>query len=112
MVMRLQNRRQGSRQHTSQLGKELGSQLSSAKDERASRSHEVSLAARLRRPQLPSEGFVRLDAVLAVIPVSRSTWWAGVRSGRFPAPVKLSPRITAWRVEDIRKLIEDLRGRH
>ena len=40
------------------------------------------------------------------IPVSKSTWWAGVRSGRFPKPVKLGRRITVWRVEDIRALIE------
>ena len=39
------------------------------------------------------------------IPVSKSTWWAGVKSGRFPKPVKLGPRTTAWRVEDIRSLI-------
>ena len=42
----------------------------------------------------------------AIIPVSKSTWWAGVKAGRFPAPVQLGPRITAWRVEDIRALIE------
>jgi len=41
------------------------------------------------------------------IPVSSSTWWAGVKSGRFPAPVKLGPRITAWREEDIRRLIAE-----
>jgi prophage regulatory protein len=59
------------------------------------------------RIQLPETGFVRLPQVLAVIPVSRSTWWAGVKSGRYPKPVKtLGPRITAWRVEDIRALIE------
>jgi predicted DNA-binding transcriptional regulator AlpA len=39
--------------------------------------------------------------------VSKSTWWAGVKEGRYPQPVKLGRRITAWRVEDIRKLIED-----
>ena len=32
--------------------------------------------------------------------------WAGVKAGRYPKPVKLGPRITAWRVEDIRTLIE------
>ena len=41
-----------------------------------------------------------------IIPVSRSTWWDGVKSGRFPRPVKLGPRITVWRVEDIRRLIQ------
>ena len=56
---------------------------------------------------LPHAGFVRLKEVLRVIPVSRSTWWAGVRSGRYPASIKLGARITAWRVEDIRQLIRD-----
>jgi len=49
---------------------------------------------------------MRLPAVLSVFPVSRSTWWAGISTGRFPKGVKLGPRITAWKVEDIRKLIE------
>lgn len=58
---------------------------------------------------LPATGFLRLNSVLAPdgpIPVSKSTWWDGVKSGRYPKPVKLGPRITAWRVEDIRALIE------
>ncbi len=58
---------------------------------------------------LSEAGFVRLSAILAPrgpIPVSRSTWWAGVKTGRYPRPVKLGPRITAWRVEDIRRLIQ------
>jgi predicted DNA-binding transcriptional regulator AlpA len=64
---------------------------------------------------LPETGFLRLPQIIgnpnvdppiaAPIPVSKSTWWAGVKSGRFPKPVKLGPRITAWRVEDIRELI-------
>ncbi|MEH6725488.1 MAG: AlpA family phage regulatory protein [Hyphomicrobiales bacterium] len=61
------------------------------------------------RNELPQTGFVRLSAILAPsgpIPVSKSTWWAGVKDGRFPKPVKLGPRITAWRVDDIRTLIE------
>jgi prophage regulatory protein len=60
---------------------------------------------------LPEAGFVRLNAILAPkgpIPVSKSTWWAGVKSGRFPKPLKLGPRITVWRVEDIRALIESV----
>ncbi len=67
---------------------------------------------------LPKTGYVRLNQIIgdprspqtapAVIPVSRSTWWAGVKSGRFPKPVKIGPRISAWRVEDIRALIEQL----
>ena len=60
---------------------------------------------------LPETGFVRLPAIIGPkgpIPVGRSTWWEGVKSGRFPQPVKLGPRITAWRVEDIRALIESV----
>jgi len=57
----------------------------------------------------PKTGFVRLSAILAPegpIPVSKSTWWAGVKEGRFPQPVKLGPRTTVWRVQDIRALFE------
>jgi predicted DNA-binding transcriptional regulator AlpA len=60
---------------------------------------------------LPPSGFVRLSAILAPngpIPVGKSSWWQGVRDGRFPKPVKLGPKTTAWRVEDIRALIERL----
>ena len=59
--------------------------------------------------ELPKTGFVRLPSILAPlgpIPVSKSTWWAGIKTGRYPKPVKLGLRITAWRVEDIRALIE------
>lgn len=57
---------------------------------------------------LPETGFLRLRSILAPagpIPVSKSTWWAGVKDGRFPKPVKLGSRITVWRAEDIRALI-------
>lgn len=60
--------------------------------------------------QLPAGGFVRLSEVLAPggpLPISKSTWWNGVRHGRYPQPVKLGPRITAWRTEDIQALIEN-----
>lgn len=59
----------------------------------------------------PRTGLVRLSQILAPIgpiPVSKSTWWQGVRDGRFPKPLKLGPRTTAWRVEDIRALFEDV----
>jgi predicted DNA-binding transcriptional regulator AlpA len=54
---------------------------------------------------LPAEGYVRLPSILAVFPVSQTTWLNGVKEGRYPAPVKLGPRTTAWRVEDIRALL-------
>jgi predicted DNA-binding transcriptional regulator AlpA len=56
--------------------------------------------------ELPPDGFVRLRTVLSVFPIGTSTWWKGVKSGKFPAGVKLGPRVTAWRVSDIRKLLE------
>lgn len=56
--------------------------------------------------QLPETGLLRLPQILAVYPVSRSTWWAGVKSGKYPAAVKLGPRTTAWRASDIKALIE------
>ena len=68
---------------------------------------------------LPETGFLRLWQIIgnpkvtppipALIPVSKSTWWAGVKSGRYPPPVRtLGERISAWRVEDIRDLIKRL----
>lgn len=55
---------------------------------------------------LPQTGFVRLPQVLSVFPVGRSTWWAGIKSGKYPQPVKISPRCTAWKAEDILALIK------
>ncbi len=59
----------------------------------------------MSQPLLPETGFVRLDTILKIIPVGRTTWWNGVKSGRFPKPIKLGPRTTAWKVEDIQALI-------
>ena len=57
---------------------------------------------------IPETGFLRLPQVLSVIPLGKTSWWEGVKSGRFPKPIKLSARCTAWRAEDIRQLIEKL----
>lgn len=65
---------------------------------------------------LPETGYLRLHQIIGnrkanppippLIPVSKSTWWAGVKSGRYPQPIRtLGERITAWRVEDIRNFI-------
>lgn len=51
-------------------------------------------------------GFYRLPTILKLYPVSKSTWWQGVKDGIYPQPVKLSSRTTAWRVEDIHTLIQ------
>jgi len=59
-------------------------------------------------PPLPAEGFVRLPTVLQVIPLGRTSWWNGVKSGRYPPAHKIGARATGWKVEDIRALIERL----
>ena len=58
------------------------------------------------KKELPVIGFLRLPQILEIIPVSKSTWWQGCKDGRFPKPVKLGPKTTAWRAEDIAALIE------
>jgi hypothetical protein len=45
-----------------------------------------------------------------LIPIGKSTLWAGVKSGKFPQPVKLGARTTAWRVSDIQKLMANFEG--
>jgi predicted DNA-binding transcriptional regulator AlpA len=68
-----------------------------------------------RLSQLPISGFLRLHSIIkpyGPIPVGKSTWWAGVKDGRFPKPVKLGERITVWRVEDIRALVANGTGQN
>ncbi len=70
---------------------------------------------------LPAIGYLRLSQIIgnpkanppipAIIPISNSAWWDGVKKKRFPQPVKLGPRTTAWRVESIIELIEELAER-
>ena len=55
---------------------------------------------------LPETGFIRLPVILKIFPVGRSTWFEGVKKGRFPKPIKIGVRTTAWKVEEIRALIE------
>lgn len=64
---------------------------------------------------IPDFGFLRLPQIVGdpkrglppIIPVSRSTWWSGVRSGRFPKAHKpFGPGVTVWSAADIRKLVE------
>ena len=65
---------------------------------------------------LSQTGYLRLAQIIGnpkaqppiapIIPIGKSTWWAGIKDGRFPKPLKLGKRITVWRVEDIRSLIE------
>lgn len=65
--------------------------------------------------QLPETGFLRLPQIVGnpkatppippIIPISKSSWWAGVKSGKFPKPIKLGARTTVWSVDSIRALI-------
>ena len=57
---------------------------------------------------IPETGFVRISQILEVIPLGKTSWWAGVKSGRFPKPIKLTKQCTAWKAEDIRELIKQL----
>ena len=57
-------------------------------------------------PTIPPCGVLRLPQVLALFPISKSAWWEGCRTGRDPKPIKLGPRTTVWRAEDIRAFIE------
>lgn len=51
-------------------------------------------------------GLLRLSTVLTIVPVSKSTFWQRVKDGKFPAPIKLGPKITAWKAADIYALID------
>jgi len=67
----------------------------------------------MKRKQLDNimdTGFLRLPQVLHYIPVSKTIWFEGIKKGIYPKQVKLSERTSAWRVEDIRKLIAELGG--
>lgn len=55
---------------------------------------------------LPQIGFVRLPTVLQVYPISKSKLYADIKAGKFPAPLKLSERVSAWDVVTLRKFLE------
>lgn len=54
---------------------------------------------------LPEQGFIRISTVLQLIPIGKTAWYEGIKKGIYPAPVKLSERTAAYRVDDIRALI-------
>lgn len=68
--------------------------------------------------QLPEIGFLRLSQIVGdvqrnippIIPISKSAWWAGVKTGRFPKAFKLGPRTTVWRVVDVMQLLSEHSG--
>ncbi len=56
--------------------------------------------------ECPLQGFIRLPAIIKLLGIGKTSFYKGVREGRFPKPVKIGPRTSAWRVQDIRSLIE------
>ncbi|RME80591.1 MAG: AlpA family phage regulatory protein [Zetaproteobacteria bacterium] len=49
--------------------------------------------------------FLRVNDIIQMLGISRSTWWRWVRAGKAPQPIHLSPRCTVWRAEDIQKWV-------
>ena len=70
------------------------------------RRTEITIGRLIMQFTIPEQGFLRLREVLKVIPVGKTCWWEGVKSGRYPKPVKLSKRCTGWRAEEIRELMQ------
>ena len=53
---------------------------------------------------LPASGYIRQSQLVPhIIPFSPATLWRKVKAGQFPRPFKLSERVTAWAVEDVRE---------
>lgn len=69
-------------------------------------------------PVIPAEGFVRVSqligcrrrGIVPILPISRSGMYAAIREGRIPAPLKLGPKVIAWPAEQIRAMIEGMKG--
>lgn len=53
-----------------------------------------------------SLGYMRLPQILSIIPISKSAWYNGINDGKFPKPIKLGPRTSAWKRSDIKQLLE------
>jgi len=74
---------------------------------RAATINKIQQIAARRQIDLDQPGFMRLDEVLAVYPVSRASWYAGIANGIYPKSVALGPRSVGWRTSDIKALIEN-----
>lgn len=57
------------------------------------------------------EPLLRLPEVLKIVPVSRATWYAGIKTGCYPAPINLGQRAVAWRRSEIEQFIASLGAR-
>lgn len=65
----------------------------------------ATTASRKERKYTTKDGTIRIIKARperkGLLPMGETTIWDKVRSGEFPAPIKLTERITAWRIEDI-----------
>lgn len=57
---------------------------------------------------LPEDALIRIKDVLRLYPISKSGWFKGIQDGKYPKPVKLGERVSAWRVGDILKLVRSV----
>jgi len=91
--------------------KKVGKEREPRKDSGAE-DEEGGLASQLTVDLTGTEidRLLRLKEVLQYIPVGRSTWWSGVKSGRYPAPIKLGPRTTTWTLSSILQLMNQKEG--
>jgi len=75
-------------------------------EEQAARNCRDAEAARVSGKKVSQKPKRARRALPAIVPVCKSQWWAGVAAGKYPQPFRgLGPRITVWRIEDIRALI-------
>ncbi len=68
----------------------------------------MTAATATTTPTESPEKLLRLNVVLSRVPISRSAWYEGCKTGKFPPPIKLGPKTSAWRESDINRLIADL----
>jgi len=61
-----------------------------------------------KQSSIPTYGFLRLPQILEIFPISKSSWWEGCRTGRYPKPIKLGPRTTVWKAEEIAVFIQGI----
>lgn len=61
-----------------------------------------------KQSSIPTYGFLRLPQILEIFPISKSSWWEGCRTGRYPKPIKLGPRTTVWKAEEIAAFIQGI----
>ena len=61
-------------------------------------------------PKQPIEQLLRLKDVLKIYPVGKTTWYEGIKAGKYPKPLKLGVRTSAWKASEIQTLIDKLGG--